>query len=675
MKRFGVKVMGGLVLALVIQGATAQPGGTAARKLHPARAAFPSLQLPAVVQGQSAIEALGARLPEVATWYGQSPEEFAALLRRDNRLRLDRQGRLFAVDTLETPLAALPDDQKTLHDGTLLPLEQTFLLHSRPGAQRTIYLNFKGATLVGTAWNGSASSITALPYDLDGLPYSFNSTELQRIQGIWQRVAEDYAPFDVNVTTEAPPAEALSRSSGTDSTFGTTVLITHSNGVYSCSCGGVAYLGVFDDTTEVYKPALVFYNQLGSGNEKYVAEAISHEAGHNLGLQHDGYAGGGYYGGHGTGTTGWAPIMGVGYAKSLVQWSKGEYSTATNLQDDFKVAESYGAPLRADDHGNVLGTATMLTGVNSGGVATWNETGVIERAGDVDVFRFNAGAGQVTLVLQPVVRSANLDALIEVRDAGGALLAQASPLETLNASLTLTVPGGTYFVLVTGTGKGDPGVDGYSAYGSVGRYRLTVSAPVAGGQAPLAVASATPVRGTAPLTVSFSGAGSSDPDGQVVAWDWNYGDGQTASGVSTAYTYTSPGSYAAQLRVTDNSGLSSVQAVTIQVDPAVSVVAMGVADIAMSAVTSGKDRWRAQAAIKVVDAQGRNVAGASVSVRWGGLVSGTATATTGSTGVALVQSGTTRSAGSISVTVTGVQLSGYQYDAARNVEGSDVISR
>ena len=69
---------------------------------------------------------------------------------------------------------------------------------------------------------------------------------------------------------------------------------------------------------DTYKPALVFYDKLGPGNEKYIAEAISHEAGHNMGLSHDGNATTGYYSGQGSGATGWAPIMGVGYYQSLV---------------------------------------------------------------------------------------------------------------------------------------------------------------------------------------------------------------------------------------------------------------------------------------------------------------------------------------------------------------------
>ena len=91
---------------------------------------------------------------------------------------------------------------------------------------RTIHLNFKGATLTGTAWNGSGNTITAQPFDLDGVPTPSRTTELQRIQYIWQRVAEDYAPFDVNVTTEAVPAEPTGAQRSADTVFGTTVLIT-----------------------------------------------------------------------------------------------------------------------------------------------------------------------------------------------------------------------------------------------------------------------------------------------------------------------------------------------------------------------------------------------------------------------------------------------------------------
>ena len=54
-------------------------------------------------------------------------------------------------------------------------------------------------------------------------------------------------------------------------------LITSSVGVYTCSCGGKAYVGAFDNVGDTYKPALIFYDMLGPGSEKYIVEAVSHE--------------------------------------------------------------------------------------------------------------------------------------------------------------------------------------------------------------------------------------------------------------------------------------------------------------------------------------------------------------------------------------------------------------
>ena len=655
----------------------ADPANPAARRAHPPKPAFPQVTLPVQrAQGLQAIQLLGNRLPEVAAWYGKSADEFQMLLLMDRMLRIDGRGRLFVEEELHAPLAASSPADESVISGNLLPLDQTFLLHSRPGARRTIYLNFKGATLSGTAWNGSGGSITALPYDIDGIPYSFSTTELQRIQGIWQRVAEDFAPFDVNVTTEEPPADALLRSSSTDQVFGTTVLITNSNGVYSCSCGGVAYIGIFDDVGSYYKPALVFYNQLGSGNEKNVAEAITHEVGHNLGLQHDGTASAAYYTGHGSGVTSWAPIMGVGYSRSVVQWSKGEYAGANNVQDDFKVIEATGAPIRLDDHGDTAGSATVLAGTPAGGVTSYAAQGVIERATDIDQFAFTAAAGSVTVNLAPAFRSPNLDALIELRDAAGTLLASANPAEALNASITATLPAaGTYYVSVRGTGKGDPATTGYSAYGSVGNYLLTVSALTASGQPPVAVLSATPTSGTVPLTVAFSAAGSGDADGQIVAWDWTFGDGSSASGASVSHTYTAAGSYTATLKVTDNSGLSATKSTTITVNPQVVIVPMGVSDIAMSLTVAKNGQARARAVVTVRDNQGRPVAGATVSGRWSGLVSANVSGVTASNGTVSFTSGQSRNRGTFTFTVTGVTLAGHQYDAALNVETADSITR
>src|SRR5690606_33977652 len=111
---------------------------------------------------------------------------------------------------------------------------------------------------------------------------------------IWQRVAEDFAPFDVDVTTEDLGEAIIHRTNLADQIFGTRVLITNSwvvsDAVCGSGCGGSAYFNAFDAVGASHtlrQPALVFGHMLGN-NAKAIAEASSHEAGHNFGLVHDG---------------------------------------------------------------------------------------------------------------------------------------------------------------------------------------------------------------------------------------------------------------------------------------------------------------------------------------------------------------------------------------------------
>ena len=82
--------------------------------------------------------------------------------------------------------------------------------------------------------------------------------------------------------------------------------------------------------------------------------------------------------------------------------------------------------------------------------------------------------------------------------------------------------------------------------------------------APTARVSATPTVGLAPLTVQFSSAASSDSDGSIAFYLWNFGDGSpTSTEANPTYTYTSTGAFIATLTVTDNRGATSSSTVTI----------------------------------------------------------------------------------------------------------------
>ncbi len=319
-------------------------------------------------------------------------------------INVDKHGAVFYEDT-ELPeqisQSALEADPT---QAGINPID-TFSLHSKPGAANVVYVNVVGFNFSGTAWNAhtGVSNYEAKPYDTDGNSTSFSTSERKAIGEIWHRIAEDYAPFDVDVTTEAPAAFGpnvghILITSGRDAKGD----LLPSGG----SAGGIAYVNVWGRSNyPYYQPALVYYDNLGSGYPPYVAEAASHELGHNLALGHDGTSTAGYYTGHGSGVTSWAPIMGVGYQKNVTQWSKGEYPDANNVQDDLSIIQNK-LMYRNDDHGNDAVSATALFVDSEGFIASSNpefdplnvrtdNKGVIETDTDIDVFHFDTASGDV----------------------------------------------------------------------------------------------------------------------------------------------------------------------------------------------------------------------------------------------------------------------------------------
>jgi glucose/arabinose dehydrogenase len=108
-------------------------------------------------------------------------------------------------------------------------------------------------------------------------------------------------------------------------------------------------------------------------------------------------------------------------------------------------------------------------------------------------------------------------------------------------------PDGGLYWLSIGPGSGTNGAI----------YKISYSV---GNHSPIAVASADRTDGLAPLTVSFSGQGSSDPDNDALTYSWDFGDGQTGTGSSITHTYSANGQYSVKLTVSDRpdgSGLSN----------------------------------------------------------------------------------------------------------------------
>ena len=391
-----------------------------------------------------------------------------------NSLQADAEGGIYYEDNFQladVPAAAEAEPITSEAAVPINPFPASLVFHSRPGAPNVLYLNFTGETVTGTAWNTSLgrTSIPAVAFSTDSDFSTFSDAEQLAIKRIWERVSEDYAPFNIDVTTERP---------ATFTTRTAHALITRStdaNGADTpaASSGGVAYVSVFGTSTyATYRPAWILYNNLGN-QESYIAEAASHEIGHNMGLSHDGKTDGTeYYSGHGSGDTSWGPLMGTGYNRNVSQWSKGEYYLANNTQDDLATIAGK-LTYRPDDHGNSVASATQLqiTGGNNI-VSTTPETdptnsnaankGVLERNTDVDFFSFATGSGLVSMSVNPwivagsVTKGGNVDLVLELYDSSGQLLLANNGSSVTTASFQTNLTEGVYYIAVKGAGVGNP---------------------------------------------------------------------------------------------------------------------------------------------------------------------------------------------------------------------------
>jgi hypothetical protein len=316
-------------------------------------------------------------------------------------------------------------------------------LQSLPGAPGVLYMDFRGGRTEGEGWG---------TFDFEK-PNVSNA----QIKDVWKRVAEDYLPFTINVTTDIKVYETAAANSRARCIM--TPTTTAAPGA-----GGVAFVNSWGGG--------VCWSFYTSG--KGAAEVVSHEVGHTLGLGHDGriVPDEGYFGGHGSDNTGWAPIMGVGYYRPVVQWSKGEYTSANNTENDLVIITGKaGAGYRVDDTGNGLATSRYLEAYSGN---TVSQEGVIERAADTDAFQFTTTGGAISLQANPVNGEwADLAISATLVNSGGAVIASNNPQTQLNAAISTSVAAGTYTLQVTGVGRNNPATDGFSTYASLGYYSIT----------------------------------------------------------------------------------------------------------------------------------------------------------------------------------------------------------
>jgi len=373
------------------------------------------------------------------------------------------------------------------------------LLSSRPGATAKLFLDFNGN--FQASWGGW-SNVNTPAYDTDGNYGSFSAGEQSAIYEIWQRVAEDYAPFNIDVTTIDPGSQA-------NMVVAQIAIGGNWSDWYGSSAGGVAYVGGFYNSAP--NVGYVFEDAMANGNAKYTAEAVSHESGHLFGLQHQAkWSGNTLVESYHSGTGDWAPIMGVGYYVTRSTWHNGPTSAGpTAYQDDLAIITnaSNGFGYAADDYGGTTGTASGLP-ISGTSVSL---TGLIGRANDVDVFSFTTGGGTVDFNLAVDAFGPNLDSVLELWNSAGSVLTTVAPGASYGASLSYAVGAGTFYLVARGMGD----------YGDMGRYTITGTVPGA---------SSSPE-----ITVRIGATGLTD--GQSI----NFGSANVGTSVDRTFTVVNDG--------------------------------------------------------------------------------------------------------------------------------------
>lgn len=344
-------------------------------------------------------------------------------------------------------------------------LAQLQALQSKPAANKVMFLNYWGGTLSDSIWNDdytSGEDIVYSPFSGDGDTTAFSLDDRYRMWLGWREVAEDYAPFDVNITTDFAVYNAsLSENRS--------MIIATTSDAWFGAAGGVANLDSFGN------------NYSGTGwawnNEPdTLGQTMSHEAGHQMDLSHDGASGTQYYAGHGD----WGPIMGAPFGKRYVQWSKGEYLNAQNVEDDLQIIKMK------------LGESLDTVGDTEAGAMQVSSSayieGVIEPRGlnggmDTDVYRFDLMiGGNVSVDIAPLLGveaeeyGSNLSLHAQLTD-GVQVLAQSmlsgDPLSNIlffNGELGA----GSYYLTITALTPDASWLTGFGEYGNAGIYSVSL---------------------------------------------------------------------------------------------------------------------------------------------------------------------------------------------------------
>ncbi|MFC7420676.1 pre-peptidase C-terminal domain-containing protein [Iodobacter arcticus] len=319
--------------------------------------------------------------------------------------------------------------------------EDVTKLESKPGSPYVFYLNTAAVMSGSTPLNGVTK---------------------EQMYRTWQSVADQYSMLNMNVTTNLAVYNAAKannllrtgvlnyvnqdgRSNAPLHSFGTTAAGT----LYRNSSAGFDY---------------------GYG----IGMTAAHEVGHQMGMLHDhGGSGGEYF--EGIPAFQWGPIMGNywmggSWANQLFTWSKGEYNTASNFEDDLNIMNAEeSVPYAVDDNQN--GKALLIEA--NGDINPQRNFGQIERNTDSDSFMFSLNSvGTLNASIDPIEYLRMLDIEALVYDSANKIVARSNLSVNRSAEFNnQTLAAGHYRLVIKGGAEGTP-QHGFSNYSSLGYYAI-----------------------------------------------------------------------------------------------------------------------------------------------------------------------------------------------------------
>lgn len=345
-----------------------------------------------------------------------------------------------APKAMAAPVYSSMAKRQVVHIGPYAD-EDVTKLQSKPGSKYVFYLNNTAVMNGTTPKNGRSKE------------------EMYRV---WQCTADQYSMFDLNVTTDVAVYNAAKAAD---------VLKTGNIKFVDQDGRSNACLGCFGTTS-----AGTLYRNPDNNNYGYgIGMTCAHEMGHQMGMNHDGGTPGGEYF-NGLSAVQWCPIMGnywmaASWNNAFFTWSKGEYNTASQKEDDLQIMNvNENVPYMADD---VPSSKAMKIG-SAGVISPVDNWGQIEKNTDSDAFTFEVGSsgGTLNLRLDPLEYLRQLDIAAKIVNEGGTSVATSNLAVNRSAEFkNLSLPAGKYSLVIQGGAELTPQT-GFSNYCSLGYYGM-----------------------------------------------------------------------------------------------------------------------------------------------------------------------------------------------------------